>query len=57
MTPTEFLQLPDFIIKPILDKAYWLQNRGYYHGDPIEVAIQIYKAQNEQCRSDVPAKG
>lgn len=54
MTKTEFLSLPAYIIKPIMDKAYWLCEKGYASGDPIDAAIRIYKTQqqvtnNEQC--------
>lgn len=53
MTKTEFISMPAYIIKPIMDKAYWLCEKGYATGDPLDVAIKIYKSQqvtnNEQC--------
>lgn len=55
MTKTEFLQLPTHVNKPILDKAYWLCNNGYATGDPINIAIKIFKTQNEQHRREIPS--
>lgn len=45
MTKTEFISMPAYIIKPIMDKAYWLCEKGYATGDPLDVAIKIYKSQ------------